>query len=169
MSTGRGSMPNSVQREDDLSTLASSSRSTNIPPHPPPPPLVNNSQVLSQEQLFQEGISLANHSAPMIKQVLKNLIFAHYKYCAGESKLEDTGEGSLASTIMNYLNVQDDKREGFWSSAKGMVLNCLSNQRQQVNSKLKAAYWSKCGKLMDCINGICCYPTFCVINGYFLH
>ena len=55
------------------------------------------------DQLFEEGVKIATAHQPMIKQVIKNFIFLHYKYCAGEAELDSLDPGSLAGTVMDYL------------------------------------------------------------------
>lgn len=96
---------------------------------------------------FNEGVAMAKDKGNqlILAAVVKNDIFPQLKIINDDAELNDTSDNSLANVIMDKVNVpQDDGcRSGFWSTVKYAVNKQLGNLRQQVNSKLRTAYFSK--------------------------
>jgi hypothetical protein len=80
-----------------------------------------------------------------LKAVVKNEIFPHCKVIQNDEDLNDTSQYSLGTVIMDKMNVHADLRSGFWATIKYVVNKQLTSLRQQVNTKLRAAYLSKFG------------------------
>jgi hypothetical protein len=97
------------------------------------------------DSAFEAGVVMASAQRTLLtlKDVVRREIFPHCKVVQSDEDLNDMSQHSLASVIMDKLNVHDTLRSGFWATVKYKVNKQLAHLRQQVNSKLRAAYFSK--------------------------
>jgi hypothetical protein len=104
----------------------------------------NKTQDLERDaQHYVAGQALAVREDVQIIRTIKTKIFKHMKYIQSESELSNTSAGTLGAVIMDDLHIEEHLRAGFWSVAKNLVYKQIAEERQQVNTKLKKAWFSK--------------------------
>jgi hypothetical protein len=92
---------------------------------------------------FKLGQELAMRHENQIQHTVKTKIFRHIKFIKSDAELCDLEKGSLAYIVMEANYVQQELRTGFWSVAKTTVSKQITECRQQMNTKVKKAWFSK--------------------------